>query len=118
MAVGGGEGRGACGAARDGEAGVRGGEPGDPGQGAVRGGVRSKVAGTLGPHGGTYALKAFLPELKCVEGPVQMLQVILKFPSLEKAVEWHDSPEYQAIVPARLETTDTEKSTFYIAEGM
>ena len=78
----------------------------------------SKVAGTLGPHGGAYALKAFLPELKCVEGPVQMLQVILKFPSLEKAVEWHDSPEYQAIVPARLETTDTEKSTFYIAEGM
>ena len=78
----------------------------------------SKVAATLEPHGGKYVLKAFAPDLKCVEGPVLTLQVVLEFPSLEKAVAWHDSPEYQAIMPARLATTDTEKSTVYITEGL
>ena len=78
----------------------------------------SKVAATMEAHGGKYLLKAFAPNLKCIEGPVQTLQVVLEFPSLEKAVAWHDSPEYQAILPARLATTDTEKSTVYITEGL
>ena len=59
-----------------------------------------------------------MPNLKYPEGPLCMLQVILEFPSLAKAEEWHDSEAYQKILPARLETTDTNKTTFYIAEGM
>jgi len=35
-------------------------------------------------------------------------QVILKFPSKEDALNWYNSPEYQALIPNRNEALDTQ----------
>ena len=65
----------------------------------------SKVAATMKPFDGRYVMKTFLDDIKFKEGPAQMLNVILEFPSIEKAMAWHDSKAYQKIVPARLEVS-------------
>ena len=65
----------------------------------------SKVAATMKPFEGRYAMKTFLDDIKFKEGPAQMLTVMLEFPSIEKAVAWHDSKAYQKILPARLEVS-------------
>jgi len=65
----------------------------------------SKVAATMKPFEGRYAMKTFLDDIKFKEGPAQMLTVMLEFPSIKKAMAWHDSKAYQKILPARLEVS-------------
>ncbi|MDU1920109.1 DUF1330 domain-containing protein [Enterobacter sp.] len=55
---------------------------------------------------------------KCttLEGePPQGRMVILAFSSMEKAVAWHDSPAYQAILPVRLQAATTQT---WLVEGV
>ena len=41
--------------------------------------------------------------------------VVVKFPSLEKAMEWYESDEYAELLPIRLEASDGD---MYIVEGL
>jgi len=51
-----------------------------------------------------------------VKGPVQILhgdfphkvQVIISFPSREKALDWYNSDDYQALIPTRNQGMDSQ----------
>ena len=62
---------------------------------------REKVPATIAAYGGRYVVRA--GEANLLEGsgrPGRM--VVLEFDSPEKALAWYNSPEYQAILPKRL----------------
>ena len=59
---------------------------------------------TIAKYGGE--LIAFDVAAKTIEGEAPGPQVVvLKFESAEKAREWYDSPDYQAVVGKRLSST-------------
>jgi uncharacterized protein (DUF1330 family) len=64
---------------------------------------RRQVTATLDAHGGRFVVRG--GELTVVEGewPLPRL-VIVEFPSRDAAMAWYNSPEYQAILPARLKS--------------
>lgn len=74
-----------------------------------------KVSDTIAAHGGKYLVRAGVTEI--VEGgPGQYpVKVVLEFPSMAAAKIWYSSPEYQAILPFRL---DNAKGNFIWAEGV
>jgi uncharacterized protein (DUF1330 family) len=62
---------------------------------------RRQVSAVVAAYGGRYLVRA--GEAKLLEGdggPGRM--VVLEFDSPERALEWYNSPEYQAILPHRL----------------
>ena len=62
---------------------------------------RRQVPATIAAYGGRYVVRA--GDAKLLEGnggPGRM--VVLEFDSPEKAMAWYNSPEYQAILPHRL----------------
>ena len=62
------------------------------------------AAPTIGAHGGE--LVSFDVAAETIEGePPGPQTVIIKFETAEKAKEWYNSAEYQAIVGKRLEAT-------------
>ena len=62
---------------------------------------RSQVLPTIEQYGGRFLVRGGAVEV--LEGDWQPGRfVILEFPSRERAREWYDSPEYQAILPIRL----------------
>ena len=64
-----------------------------------------KAGGTIGAYGGSALVVADGPE--CIEGTwTDERIVLLEFPSVEKAKEWYNSPEYQAVVGERLAAAD------------
>ena len=76
---------------------------------------------TLEPYGAE--LLAPMPEDLVMGGKVVHREgdfkpsrvVIVKFPSIEKAQAWYDSPEYQAVVGFRLAGSE---GSLFIAEGL
>lgn len=65
---------------------------------------RRQVPATIAAYGGRYVVRA--GEAKLLEGsgrPGRM--VVLEFDSLEKAMAWYNSPEYQSILPHRLKNS-------------
>ena len=68
-------------------------------------GEYSKGAGpTIGAHGGE--LVSFDVASETIEGePPGPQTVVIKFESVEKAKEWYNSSEYQAVVGKRLAST-------------
>lgn len=59
----------------------------------------ASVPATLVPYGGEYVAKG---KLEALTGEERFrMQVILAFPSAEKAVAWYNSPEYQSLIPLR-----------------
>ena len=61
---------------------------------------QEKVADTYKPFGGERIVAGGIPEALEGEQPLGRI-VILKFPNLELAHAWHDSPAYQAILSHR-----------------
>jgi uncharacterized protein (DUF1330 family) len=59
-----------------------------------------KAAGTIFSHGGSVLVVADGAEV--IEGRWPSRTVVLEFESVEKAREWYNSPEYQAVVGERL----------------
>jgi uncharacterized protein (DUF1330 family) len=53
------------------------------------------------------------PDVSSLEGDKPGNVVVLKFPSVEAAQKWYDSPEYQAALPHRLD--NIENATAFIA---
>lgn len=62
---------------------------------------RRQVPATIAAYGGRYVVRA--GDARLLEGhggPGRM--VVLEFDSPERAMAWYNSPEYQAILPHRL----------------
>jgi uncharacterized protein (DUF1330 family) len=74
----------------------------------------AKAIPTITHHGGKILAFDEMPEV--VEGEVGFPRtVILEFASREAFRAWYDSPEYQAILPLRLESTP---GTLIVADGV
>ena len=58
-----------------------------------------QVEATVAPHGGKWLAQG---PADVVEGSWQGSVVLMEFPSREAANAWYNSPEYQAILPLRL----------------
>lgn len=73
----------------------------------------SKVPAILKQYGGSYVVRRGNPQL--LKGP-NMLEfvVILDFPDKTAALAWFNSPEYNAVVSVRGETSS---SSVYLLEG-
>lgn len=64
-----------------------------------------KVPTTVKNYGGEYLVRA--GEFKSIEGEWNFARnVIIKFPSYEKALEWYNSDEYNHIKDLRLKNTE------------
>jgi len=62
------------------------------------------VQQTVAQYGGRTLVRGGSPKL--VEGdPAKGGFVVLEFDSVERAMEWYSSPEYQAILPVRTENS-------------
>ena len=73
-----------------------------------------KAVATIGAHGGEVLAFDESPEV--VEGEVGFPRtVILKFADKDAFRAWYDSPEYQAVLPLRLDSTP---GTLIVAEGV
>ena len=74
----------------------------------------AKAIPTIGAHGGRIVAFDETPEV--VEGTVGYPRtVIVEFPTREAFRAWYDSPEYQAILPMRL---DAAPGTLIVANGL
>ena len=62
---------------------------------------RQKVSATIAAYGGRYLVRAGPAKLLEGDGEAGRM-VVLEFDSPERALEWYNSPEYQAILPLRL----------------
>lgn len=74
-----------------------------------------KVSDTIAAHGGKYLIRA--PDTEVLEGTVGQhpLKVVLEFPDRAAAKAWYASPEYQAILPARLKNS---VGNFLLVDGV
>ena len=45
------------------------------------------------------------PALQVLEGSASMINVVLKFPSQQAALNWYNDPEYAPLLKLRLDTT-------------
>jgi len=77
-------------------------------------GYRSRTAAIIERYGGRFLVRGGAVEVREGDPGISRL-VILEFPSVTAAQTFYDSPEYQAILPIRL---DTASSTLVIAEGV
>jgi uncharacterized protein (DUF1330 family) len=75
---------------------------------------RAKVVATIEAFGGRYLARGGDPTLLEGDAPLGRT-VILEFESPERAKEWYNSPEYQAVLPLRLRNT---KSRLTCASGI
>ena len=73
------------------------------------------VSGTIATHGGKYLVQAGKTELIEGDQGEYPLKVILEFPSMAAAKGWYNSPEYQEILPHRIQNS---KGNFIWAEGV
>ena len=74
-----------------------------------------EVPGTLEPYGGRFVVRG--GDFSVLEGhwPASHI-VVLPFPSVDRATAWHESPEYQAILPIRQKHARTH--VMVAAEGV
>jgi uncharacterized protein (DUF1330 family) len=59
-----------------------------------------QVPATIAKYGGRYLVRGGKTEIREGEWPGPRT-VILEFPSLARALEWYDSPEYKPLRPIR-----------------
>lgn len=64
-----------------------------------------KAAETFAAYGGEFVVRGKLST--ALVGPADHQAVaVVKFPSMDALTAWYASPEYQAIVPLRIEAAD------------
>jgi uncharacterized protein (DUF1330 family) len=71
-----------------------------------------QVEATTKPYGGKWLANG---EASVVEGAWPGLVVLMEFPDRAAAEEWYNSPEYQKILPGRLENCTGRA---FIVEGI
>lgn len=75
---------------------------------------QAKVVETFTAFGGERVVAGVIPETLEGRGPQGRI-VIVRFPSLEAAHAWHDSPAYQAIIGHRHAAAESHA---YLVEGV
>ncbi len=66
---------------------------------------RSKVGATIVQYGGEILFRGGLQQVFSGAGAHDSV-VALRFENIESAKRWHDSPEYQALIPVRDEAAE------------
>ncbi len=75
---------------------------------------RQQVSPTITAYGGKFIVRG--GRFTTLEGEMPFERVvILEFPSRERAEAWYQSPEYQRILPLRLNSL---QSQFVMVDGM
>jgi len=74
-----------------------------------------KAAETLAAASATVLLKGINLEVLHGENDKKVI-IVIKFPSQAAINTWYNSPEYQAIIPIRLESADTVFTSYEIAD--
>jgi len=78
------------------------------------GGYRDKALASVKAFDGKRV--AATNNIDCREGDWRPTRIVmLEFPSMEKARAWYDSPEYQEVLPIRL---DANRDKMVIFEGL
>ncbi len=76
---------------------------------------RRQVPATLEKYGGRFIVRG--GQYETLEGSWQPQRiVVLEFPDVERAKQWHASPEYQAIIPLR--TANARTNFLTVVEGV
>ena len=70
-----------------------------------------QVPATIAKYGGRYLVRGGTMEVREGEWPGPRT-VILEFPSLARALEWYDSPEYKPLRPIRHANAGTRLAFF------
>jgi len=70
-----------------------------------------RVPATIAKYGGRYLVRGGKTEVREGEWPGSRT-VILEFPSLARALEWYESPEYKPLQPIR-KANSTALLTFF-----
>jgi len=74
------------------------------------------VSDTIAKHGGRYLVRGVSANPKLIEGgPEPKTIVILEFPDSASYDRWYNSPEYQKILPHRLQNS---KGRLFTLEGV
>ncbi|MCR8915505.1 DUF1330 domain-containing protein [Marinobacter panjinensis] len=68
---------------------------------------RSKVPATLAPWGAELVLRGTRAKVLSGQHP-HTDTVVIRFPDMESAVNWHNSAAYQALVPLRTQAADVD----------
>ena len=72
------------------------------------------VGATLTPYGGRFLVRGGATEL--IEGgPAPKTVVVVEFPDAAALKRWYDSPDYQKILPSRL---DNSTGRLFSVEGV
>ena len=66
---------------------------------------KALVPATLAPHGGEVVFRGTVDAVLAGSHPHTDV-VVLRFPDPAAVHAWHDSPEYQALLPLRMEASD------------
>ena len=75
---------------------------------------RSQVMPTIEKHGGKFLVRG--GTFTALEGEMPFERIaMLEFPSRKAAEDWYNSPEYQRILPFRLNAT---RCQFIVADGV
>lgn len=75
---------------------------------------REEVLATVEAHGGRFLVRGGAVTVKEGGWPFERL-VMLEFPSRAAAETWYGSPEYQKILPLRL---DSVEGSFLVVDGI
>jgi uncharacterized protein (DUF1330 family) len=70
-----------------------------------------QVPATIAKYGGHYLVRGGKMELREGEWPGPRT-VVLEFPSLARALEWYDSPEYKPLRPIRQKNSQASIAFF------
>lgn len=63
-----------------------------------------RIDDTLTPYEGRFLVHGVQPQV--VDGDLPGFVVIIEFPDADRAQAWYESPEYQAILPLRLNNSE------------
>lgn len=73
----------------------------------------TKAAETFAAHGGSFVVRGKLETALTGAADHQAIAVV-QFPSMDALSAWYESPEYQAIVPLRMEAADMKIITYSV----
>jgi uncharacterized protein (DUF1330 family) len=74
---------------------------------------KRQVPATVAQYGGRFIVRG--GEIETLEGEPPKRLVVIEFESVDQARTWYHSPEYQAILPIRLQNSRT--AFFSLAPG-
>lgn len=72
-----------------------------------------RIDASMKPFDGAFLVHGTRPEMR--EGAFSGDCVLIRFPSMQQARDWYDSPAYAALIPLR---TQHSRSTVFLLQGV